>query len=126
VLQARRERRLALQFPEVLIEASANIGVEAEGVRVCIVRLCVSVSRRLGDCPSFYRPRGEQFAGVPHYFPTCGGTACSATELMTIPMNLAPVGASWRVLCLYSSNFEGGGVEVPHPAAARVLTRGCR
>jgi hypothetical protein len=41
VLQARRERRLALQVPEVLIEASANIGVEAEGVRVCIVRLCL-------------------------------------------------------------------------------------
>jgi hypothetical protein len=27
---------------------------------------------------------------------------------------------------LYRSGFEGGGVEVAHPAAARVLTRGCR
>jgi uncharacterized Fe-S cluster-containing radical SAM superfamily enzyme len=39
VLQACRERRLVLQVPEVLIEASANIGVKAKGVRVCAVRL---------------------------------------------------------------------------------------
>jgi hypothetical protein len=32
VLQARRERRLLPQLPEVLIEASANIGVKAKGV----------------------------------------------------------------------------------------------
>jgi hypothetical protein len=32
VLQARRERRLVLQVLEVLIEASANIGVKAESV----------------------------------------------------------------------------------------------
>jgi hypothetical protein len=32
VLQARRERRLVLQVLEVLIEASANIGVKAKGV----------------------------------------------------------------------------------------------
>jgi hypothetical protein len=31
-LQARRERRLGLQVPEVLIEASANIVVKAESV----------------------------------------------------------------------------------------------
>jgi hypothetical protein len=33
-LQARRERRPILQVPEVLIEASANIEVKAESVRV--------------------------------------------------------------------------------------------
>jgi hypothetical protein len=67
VLQARRERRLVLQVPEVLIEASANIGVRGER--------CVSVSfvsvhppPRLGDCPSFYRLRRGQFTGVPRYF----------------------------------------------------------
>jgi hypothetical protein len=32
VIQARRERRLVLQVPEVLIEASANIVVKAESV----------------------------------------------------------------------------------------------
>jgi hypothetical protein len=34
----RRERRLVLQVPEVLIEANANIMVKAESVRVCAVR----------------------------------------------------------------------------------------
>jgi hypothetical protein len=37
-LQARRERRPGLQVLEVLIEASANIVVKAESVRVVIVR----------------------------------------------------------------------------------------
>jgi hypothetical protein len=58
VLQAWRERRLVLQVPEVLIKASANIGVKAKGVQVCIVRLRVR-PLRLRDCPSFYRPRRE-------------------------------------------------------------------
>jgi hypothetical protein len=44
VLQVRRERRLVLQVPEVLIEASANIGMKAESVQVNVVRLCVSPS----------------------------------------------------------------------------------
>jgi hypothetical protein len=125
VLQARRERRLVLQVPEVLIEASANIGVKAGGVRVRAVRLCVR-PLQLGDCTSFYRPRRGQFTGVPHYSPTCEGMACSAVELTTVPANLAPVGVSWRVLCPYKSGFEGGGVEVARPPAARVLTRRCR
>jgi hypothetical protein len=34
----RRERRSGLQVPEVLIEASANIGVKAESVQVWAVR----------------------------------------------------------------------------------------
>jgi hypothetical protein len=38
-LQAKRERRPSLQVPEVYrIEASANIVVKAESVRVCVVR----------------------------------------------------------------------------------------
>jgi hypothetical protein len=37
-LQARRERRLGLQVPEVLIEASANIVVKAESVQVSAIR----------------------------------------------------------------------------------------
>jgi hypothetical protein len=36
-LQARRERRLFLQVPEVLIDASANIVVKAESVQVSVV-----------------------------------------------------------------------------------------
>jgi hypothetical protein len=66
VLQARQERRLVLQVPEVLIEASANIVVRGER-RVSMLIVSV-VPLRLGDCPSFYRPRREQFTGVPHYF----------------------------------------------------------
>jgi hypothetical protein len=97
VLQARRERRLVFQVPEVLIEASVNIGVKGER-RESVVRLPPPL--RLGDCPSFYRPRREQFTGVPHYSPTCGGVASSAAELTTVLTNLAPVGAPWRILCL--------------------------
>jgi hypothetical protein len=52
--------------------------------------------------------------------------ASSATELTTVLANPALVGASWRVLCLYRSDFEGGGVEVGCPAAARGPARGCR
>jgi hypothetical protein len=116
-LQAWRERRPGLQVPEVLIEASANIVVKAESVRVIAIRY----PPRLGDCPSFYRPRREQFTGVPHYSPTCGGVASSAAELTAVLANLAPVGASWRVLCPYRSDFEGSGVEVGRPAAVRGL-----
>jgi hypothetical protein len=50
----------------------------------------------------------------------------SATELTTVLANLAPVGASWCILCLYRNDFEGGGVEVVRPAAARGPARGCR
>jgi hypothetical protein len=81
---------------------------------------------RLGDCLSFYRPRREQFTCVPHYFPTCGGVASSATELTAVLANPAPVGASWRVLCSYRSVFEGGGVVVGRPAAATGRFEGCR
>jgi hypothetical protein len=84
------------------------------------------VPLRLGDFPSFYRPRREQFTCVPHYFPTCGGVARSATELTAVLANPAPVGASWRVLCSYRISFEGGGVVVGCPAAARGPIRGCR
>jgi hypothetical protein len=79
----------------------------------------------LGDWPSSYRPRRMQFTSVPHYSPTCEGMATSATELTTVLANLAPVGALWRVLCPYRSGFEGGGVEVGYPAAARGPARGC-
>jgi hypothetical protein len=113
-LQAWWERRASLHVPEVLIEASANIVEKAESVWVIAVR--PPVSPRLGDCPSFYRPRKEQFTCVPHYFPTCGGMASSATELTAVLENPALVGASWRVLCSYRSGFEGGGVVVGRPA----------
>jgi hypothetical protein len=114
-LQEMWERRPGLQVPEVLIEASANIMEKAKSVRVIAVRR--TVSPRLGDCPSFYRPRREQFTCMPHYFPMCGGMASSAMELTAILVNLAPVEASWCVLCSYRSGFEGGGVAVGRPAA---------
>jgi hypothetical protein len=70
------------------------------------------VSPRLGGCPSFYRPRREQFTCMLHYFSTCGGMANSAAELTAVLANTAPVEASWCVLCSYRSSFEGGGVAV--------------
>jgi hypothetical protein len=96
--------------------------------RVCGQSLSIVVScpLRLGDYPSFYRPRREQFTCVPHYFPTCGGVASSAMELTAVLENPAPVGASWRVLCSYRSGFEGGGIAVGRPAAVRGPIRGCR
>jgi hypothetical protein len=109
------ERRPGLQVPEVLIEASANIVEKAESVRVIAVRR--PVSPRLGDCPSFYRPRRELFTCMPHYFPTCGGMASSVAELTAVLANLAPVEASWCILCSYRSGFESGGVAVGRPAA---------
>jgi hypothetical protein len=115
-LQAWWERRPGLQVPEVLIEASANIVEKVESVRVIAVRR--PVSPRLGDYPSFYRLRREQFTCVPHYFPTCGSMASSATELTAVLANPAPVGASWRVLYSYRSGFEGGDVVVGHSAVA--------
>jgi hypothetical protein len=67
VVQAWRLRRLVLQVPEVLIDAGANIRVKGRKACECVVRLCLS-PLRLGDCPSFYRPRTGKFIGVPHYF----------------------------------------------------------
>jgi hypothetical protein len=49
----RRERRLVLQVPEILIEVSANIVVKAESVQVSVVRLRVSVPCGWGTAPPF-------------------------------------------------------------------------
>jgi hypothetical protein len=49
---------------------------------------------------------------MPCYFPTCGGMANSAAELMAVLANPASVEASWCILCSYRSGFEGGGVAV--------------
>jgi hypothetical protein len=38
--------------------------------------------------------------------------ASSAMELTAVLANLAPVEASWYVLCLYRGGFESGGVVV--------------
>jgi hypothetical protein len=70
------------------------------------------VSPRLGGCPSFYRPRREQFTCMPHYFHACSGMANSAAELTAVLPNPAPVEASWCVLRLYRSGFEGVGAVV--------------
>jgi hypothetical protein len=51
-------------------------------------------------------------------FSSCGGVASSATELTAVLANPAPVKASWRVLCSYRSDFDGGGVVVGRLAAA--------
>jgi hypothetical protein len=124
-LQVWWERRPGLQVPEVLIEASANIVAKAESVYAIAIRRRVS-PLRLGDRPSFYKPRRERFTGVPHYSPMCGGMASSAMELTSVLANLAPVVALWRVLCSYRSDFEGGGVEVSYPAVVREPARGGR
>jgi hypothetical protein len=49
---------------------------------------------------------------MQHYFDTCNGMANSAVELTAVLANPAPVEASWCVLCLYRSGFEGCGVVV--------------
>jgi hypothetical protein len=46
-----------------------------------------------GGCPSFYRPRREQFTCMPHYFSMCRGMASSAAELTAVLANPAPVEA---------------------------------
>jgi hypothetical protein len=51
-----------LQVPEVLIEASANIVVKAESVPVVTIRR----PPRLGDWPTFYRPRRESSLQACH------------------------------------------------------------
>jgi hypothetical protein len=45
-----------------------------------------------------------------HYSYTCNGMANSAKELTAVLANSAPVEASWCILCLYRSGFEGCGV----------------
>jgi hypothetical protein len=49
---------------------------------------------------------------MPHYSYTCSGMANSVVELVAVLANLAPVAASWRVLCPNRSGFEGRGVVV--------------
>jgi hypothetical protein len=67
---------------------------------------------RLGGCPSFYRPRRGQLTCMAHYFYTCCGMANNAVELMAVLTNLAPLAASWYILCPNRSGFEGRGVVV--------------
>jgi hypothetical protein len=67
---------------------------------------------RLGDCPSFYKPRRRQFTCMLHCFPMCGGMASSAVEQTVVLVNPAPVEASWCVLCSYRSSFEGRSAAV--------------
>jgi hypothetical protein len=66
----------------------------------------------LGGCPSFYRPRRQQFTCTPHYFYACSGMVNSAAELTTVLANPAPVEASWCILCSYRSVLEGVGAVV--------------
>jgi hypothetical protein len=61
---------------------------------------------------------------VPHYFSTCDGMAHSVGELTVVLVNLTPVMASWRALCLNRSGFEGGGVVVDQGVSRRA--RGSR
>jgi hypothetical protein len=88
---------------------------------------CVPLSPlRLGDRPSFYRPRRERFTIVPHYSSTCEGVVSSAVELTAVLANLVPVAASWRVLCPNRSGFEGSGVVVGRPVVVHGQARGGR
>jgi hypothetical protein len=58
----RRERKSGLRVLEVLTEASANIVGKAESMQM----IAICHPPWLGDCPSFYRPRREQFTSMPH------------------------------------------------------------
>jgi hypothetical protein len=50
--------------------------------------------------------------------------AYSAVELTVVLVNLAPVTASWRALCLNRGDFKGGGAVVDQGAFRRA--RGSR
>jgi hypothetical protein len=120
-LQAKRERRSGLQVPEVLIEASANIVVRAESEQVSAVRRPL----RLGNWPSFYRPRRRQLTSAPHYFVYVWRHGVQRRGVDDRPGEPCFWRGVWRVLCTSRSGFEGGGVEVSCSATARVRTRGC-
>jgi hypothetical protein len=49
---------------------------------------------------------------MAHCFYTCSGMANNTLELTAVLANLAPVAASWHILCLNKGDFEGGGVVV--------------
>jgi hypothetical protein len=61
---------------------------------------------------------------MPHYFATCDGTVYNVGELMVVLVNLTPVMASWRALCLNRGGFEGEGVVVDRGVSSR--SRGSR
>jgi hypothetical protein len=103
-LQAWRERRPGLQVPDVLIEASANIMVKAESVRVIAIRLPPC---GWGIALPFIGQEGSSLQACRIVLATCEGMAYSATELTTVLVNLSLVGASWRVLFPYRSEIRG-------------------
>jgi hypothetical protein len=106
-LQARRERRPGLKVPEVLTEASVNIVVETERVRVSALRPL----RDQGTAPPFIGQGGGSLQVCRTVLATCGGMAHSTTEWTAVLANLASGGALWRALCLSRSGFEGGALE---------------
>jgi hypothetical protein len=128
-LQARRERRSSLQVPEIFrIEASANIVVKAESAQVNAIR---RPPLRLGDCPSFYRPRRRQFTGVPHCFiyvwrhdVQCRGVdgrpgeSCFRRDVMVCPVSVQERLRGWRCR---GPSFGGR----PHVDSRVPLTGGC-
>jgi hypothetical protein len=80
---------------------------------------------RLGDCPSFYRPRGGSLQASHAVLATCDGVAYSAAKWTAVLANPASGGTSWHALYPSRSGFEGGCVGVARSVAARVLIRGC-
>jgi hypothetical protein len=60
---------------------------------------------------------------MPHYFATCGGMAYNVGELTVVLVNLPPVMASWRALCLNRGDLEGGGVVVDRGVSRRARGR---
>jgi hypothetical protein len=82
--------------------------VKTENVRL---RSYPSSPRGQGTAPSFYRPRGGGLQSCHTVLATYGGMVCSAVELFIVLANLAPGGASWRLMCPSRDDFEGGAVE---------------
>jgi hypothetical protein len=106
-----------------LIEASVNIVVRGER-RVSMPIVSAVLPCGWGIAPPFIGQGGGNLQACHTILPTCRGMASSAAELTVVLENLAPVGASCRVLCWYRSDFEGSSVEVGRPVAARGPTRG--
>jgi hypothetical protein len=80
-------------------------------VRVCRSSLSAA-PRGWGIAPPFIGQGEGNLEVCRTILPTCRGIAISVAELTSVLANLAPVEASWRVLCPYRSDFEGSGAKV--------------
>jgi hypothetical protein len=83
-----------------------------------------SSPRGRGTASPFYRPRGGGLQLCRIVLGDMWRLVYSAVEWVTVLANFASGGASWRVLCLSRSGFEGSGVGASCLVAVRTSARG--